>query len=432
MKVTVVGTGYVGLVLGTCLAEMGNDVICADVDKDKVKTLNSGTPTIYEPGLKELLERNLAENRITFTTDIGQGIIKSEIIFIAVGTPPDKENKADLKYVKQVAEQIGKNMDTYKVVVNKSTVPVGTADLVKQIIKDNQKSPIPFDVVSNPEFLREGKAIKDFMAPDRVVIGADSEKAREAMLSLYKGLERTDHPILTTGIKTAEIIKYASNAMLATRISFINQLAPLCEKVGADVKMVAKGMGLDNRIGHKFLQAGIGYGGSCFPKDIKALIQTLKEYSCNHQLLDAVEDINHDQRHDLIEKIKSTLGDINSKTIAVWGLSFKPDTDDIREAPAMYIIKKLIQRGAVVKAFDPVAEKEAKKELPEVEYCKTPYAAAQKADLLLIATEWNEFRNLDMAKIKQTMNSASLIDGRNIYEPEHMKKLGFNYQGIGR
>ncbi|MBU0614675.1 MAG: UDP-glucose/GDP-mannose dehydrogenase family protein [Nanoarchaeota archaeon] len=432
MKVTVVGTGYVGLVLGTCLAEMGNDVICADVDKDKVKTLNSGTPTIYEPGLKELLERNLAENRITFTTDIGQGIIKSEIIFIAVGTPPDKENKADLKYVKQVAEQIGKNMDTYKVVVNKSTVPVGTADLVKQIIKDNQKSPIPFDVVSNPEFLREGKAIKDFMAPDRVVIGADSEKAREAMLSLYKGLERTDHPILTTGIKTAEIIKYASNAMLATRISFINQLAPLCEKVGADVKMVAKGMGLDNRIGHKFLQAGIGYGGSCFPKDIKALIQTLKEYSCNHQLLDAVEDINHDQRHDLIEKIKSTLGDINSKTIAVWGLSFKPDTDDIREAPAMEIIKKLLDAGAKVKAFDPVAEKEAKKELPEVEYCKTPYAAAQKADLLLIATEWNEFRNLDMEKVKQSMNSPNLIDGRNIYEPEKMRNLGYTYKGIGR
>jgi UDPglucose 6-dehydrogenase len=432
MKVTVIGTGYVGLVLGTCLAEMGNDVICVDVDESKIDKLNQAIPTIYEPGLKELLERNIKENRISFTTDTKSGIQDSDIIFLAVGTPADNENKADLKYIKQVAEQIGKNINSYKVIVNKSTVPVGTADLVNSIIKENQQNNIEFDVVSNPEFLREGKAIKDFMIPDRVVIGSESEKAKDLMNSLYKGLERTDNLILNTDIKTAELIKYAANSMLATRVSFINQLSILCDKVGADVKMVAKGIGLDNRIGPKFLQAGIGYGGSCFPKDVKALIETLKEHSCNYQLLEAVENINIDQRFYVIEKIKELLGDLKDKTIAVWGLAFKPDTDDIREAPSIDIIKKLQEEGAIIRAFDPVAQEAAKKFLENVTYGKDPYDTANQTDLLLIATEWNEFRNLDMQKVKDSLNQPNLVDGRNIYQPQEMKQLGFNYKGIGR
>jgi UDPglucose 6-dehydrogenase len=432
MKVGVFGAGYVGLVVGTCLAELGNDVILMDIDKEKVSKLKKGHCIIYEPGLEELLKRNIKEKRLDFTNDEKDIIKKSEILFIAVGTPTGEDNNANLEYVYDVAKNIGENMDSYKVVVDKSTVPVGTAENVAKIIKANQKNKIEFDVVSNPEFLREGSAVRDFMAPDRIVVGVKTEKAKKIMLKLYKHLERIDRPILVTDNASAEMIKYASNAMLATRISFMNELAPLCEKVGANIKLVARGMGLDNRIGSRFLQAGIGYGGSCFPKDVKALIATAAFNDINLKILMSVESVNKEQKRYIIPKLKCLLKDIKGKKIAIFGLAFKPKTDDMREAPSIVIIKELQKLGAIINAYDPVAQENAKKLFDNVNYFDTPYDAAKDCDAIVIATEWDIFRELNMKKLKSLLKQPNVVDGRNIYEPKEMKELGFNYMSIGR
>ena len=432
MKISCMGCGYVGLVAGTCLADMGNEVICFDIDKGKINKLEKGIIPIYEPGLKDMFERNIKEKRLHFSNGIKTAIKESNVIFITVGTPPGKNHEAGLFAVESVAEQIGRNMNTYKVIVNKSTVPVGTAELVKNIIKRNQTGEYEFDVVSNPEFLREGEAVKDFTNPDRIVIGTDSERAKKIMVSIYRGIARTDKPVFITDIKSAEMIKYASNAMLATRISFMNEIAQLCEKVGADVKSVAKGVGLDNRIGPRFLQAGMGYGGSCFPKDVKALAELMKRNKVKGKILSAVNWVNENQRNFILSKIKRLLPHLKGKTIAIWGLAFKPKTDDIREAPSIAIIMELQGLGAKIRAFDPEARINAKKVLKDVTFCNDPYSTVKGCDALVIATEWNEFRVLDMDKIKRLLKQPNIIDGRNIYEPEEMRSAGFNYIGIGR
>ena len=433
MRITMVGTGYVGLTTGACLANLGNDVICLDIDENKISMLNGGEMPIYEPSLKDVVLRNVEEGRLRFTTDSKYAIESSDIIFIAVGTPEGEDGSADLKYVLAVAESIGKYMNGYKLIVDKSTVPVGTAEKVRQTIALHTNH--EFDVCSNPEFLREGNAIRDFLNPDRVVIGVDNTKSKELMVKIYRGIERTGNPIMATDIKSAEMIKYASNAMLAIRISFMNQLAPLCEKVNADVKEVAKGMGLDKRIGSRFLQAGVGYGGSCFPKDVKALIKTLQDYNCSASILDAVDRTNELQKLYVIPKVQSIFGSsngINGKKIAIWGLSFKPKTDDMREAPSIVIIKELQKQGAIIRAFDPIAQEESKKYLQGIEYASNAYDAVEGADCLILVTEWNEFRQLDFEKIKSLMAQPNIIDGRNVYEPEEMRKLGFKYHSIGR
>lgn len=431
MKLMIAGTGYVGMVTGTGFANLGNDVMCYDIDTEKVNMLTEGKLPIYEPGLGEIFRRNLDAGRLRFTSDIIEPVQNSEIIFICVSTPSNSEQAANLTAVEQVAEAIGRYMNDYKVIVNKSTVPVGTADLVRDIIKKNQQEEIPFDVVSNPEFLREGAAVKDFENPDRIVIGTDSKRAEEVMASLYRAKARTGRPILITNIRSAEIIKYASNAMLATRISFMNQLSRLCEKSNADIKDVARGLGLDNRIGSRFLHAGLGYGGSCFPKDIRALIATLKEHDCDSDLFEAVHRINEKQRAVAVEKLKTVL-EINGSTVAVWGLSFKPKTDDIREAPSLDVIEALQKGGATVHAFDPVAMDNAKKEIKDVKFFENPYEAIRDCDALIVVTEWDEFRNLDMQAVKVLLKQPIVVDGRNIYDPEEMKDLGFTYLGIGR
>jgi len=431
MKVAVFGAGYVGLVTGTCFSELGNDVLLVDIDNEKISKLNKGMVPIYEPGLNDMVMRNAKESRLKFTTNAKTAIEFADVIFIAVGTP-DNNGRAELKYVFKVAEDIGKFMKSYKVIVDKSTVPVGTGEKVREIIKKNQIKKIDFDVVSNPEFLREGTAIRDFMAPDRIVIGAESEKAKDLMLKLYKSIERTDRPVLITDIKSAEVIKYASNAMLATRISFMNELAPLCEKTGADIKLVAKGMGLDMRIGPRFLQAGVGYGGSCFPKDVKALIATGEDTGFDFEILKAVENVNERQKKSVIPRIQKMLGSVKGKKIAVFGLAFKPKTDDMREAPSIVIIKELQKLGAEINAYDPVAEETSKQILKNVTYFKTPYEAAKNCNAVVIATEWDIFRDLDLEKLKSEMKELNLIDGRNIYEPEEVRKIGFNYISIGR
>ena len=431
MKLTIVGTGYVGLVTGTGFANLGNDVICLDVDKSKVDQLKNGQLTIYEPGMEEIFKRNLKGGRLKFTTDTIKAIQESDIIFICVGTPSNSRQEADLTAVKEVAQSIGKFMDDYKIVVNKSTVPVGTADLVKGVILENQSQSIEFDVVSNPEFLREGAAVKDFENPDRIIIGTDSPRAEEMLTSLYRSVARTDRPIMVTGIKSAELIKYASNSMLATRISFMNQLSHLCEKTGADIKAVSRGLGLDGRIGSRFLHAGIGYGGSCFPKDVKALIATLKEYGCDADLFEAVHKINEKQKNVVVDKLKS-VSEIKNKTIAIWGLSFKPKTDDIREAPSIQIIAELQNAGAKIKAYDPVAMENAKQVFNDIEFFESPYEAIKDCDALIVVTEWDEFRNLDLRAVKVLLKKPVIIDGRNIYDPKEMQKLGFTYLSIGR
>ncbi len=431
MNLTVVGTGYVGLVSGTGLANLGNSVVCLDIDREKVETLSNGVITIYEPGLEEIFRRNLKGGRLKFTTDVRMAIQTSEIIFICVGTPSDAENGADLSAVRKIAEDIGKYMNGYKVVVNKSTVPVGTAEVVRQIIKENQSKAIEFDVVSNPEFLREGAAVKDFENPERIVVGTDSRRAEEIMTSLYRSIARTNRPIMVTDIKSAEIIKYASNAMLATRISFMNQLSHLCEKTGANISDVARGIGLDSRIGSRFLHAGLGYGGSCFPKDVKALIKTLKQHGCNADLFEAVDRINEAQRIVVIDKLKSVIN-IGGATIAIWGLSFKPKTDDIREAPALTVIKKLQDLGATVHVFDPVAMDNARNVLRHAVFFEDPYETIKDCNALVVVTEWDEFRNLDMRAVKSLLKEPVVIDGRNIYNPQEMKKIGITYLGIGR
>ncbi len=429
MKITVIGTGYVGLVVGTCMADMGNDVICVDVDDSKISKLKKGIPTIYEIGLEELLKKNIGENRISFTDDIRSGIQKSDVIFLAVGTPSLEDGNADLSYIEDAAREIARHINGYKVVATKSTVPVGTGKRIKKIIKQQNRD-ADFDVVSNPEFLREGKAIKDFMNPYRIIIGSDSEKAKRIMLSIYKSMERVGRPILITNLETAELIKYASNAMLATRISFMNQLSCLCEAVGADIKTVAIGLGQDPRIGPRFLQAGVGYGGSCFPKDVKALKARLQEEGCCSELLEAVENINSRQKLVAVEKLKKIIPDLHNKKVAVWGIAFKPNTDDIREAPSVVIIKELQKSGVKIKAFDPIAAKESKKILKNIEYAENPYDVVKGCDALIIVTEWNEFRDLDKEKVRKLMRQPIIIDGRNIYEPDDMG--GFNYHGIGR
>ena len=433
MKIAVIGTGYVGLVVGTCLAELGNEVICCDVDKSKIDNLNSGTIPIYEPGLLDMFIKNKKEKRLSFITEIPSAIKSSEIIFIAVGTPPDKDHRADLTFVRQVAKTIGENLNGYKVIVDKSTVPVGTADEVEKIIKETSKS-TNFDVVSNPEFLREGEAINDFLIPERVVIGAKTEKAKKIMENIYKGIARTDKPIVFCDIRSAEMIKYASNAMLATRISFMNEIARLCEKTGADVKMVARGIGLDSRIGPRFLQAGVGYGGSCFPKDVQALKMTMDDYKISSKILKAVEEVNEEQKKSLLPKIKKLVPDLKGKTIAVWGLAFKPKTDDMREAPSITVINQLNKEGAKINAFDPEAKEQAQKIFKNIniKYFEHPIDALKDCDCLVILTEWNEFRNIDKKKIKQLLKSPNIVDGRNVYEPNEMKEVGFNYIGVGR
>jgi UDPglucose 6-dehydrogenase len=431
MKLTIAGTGYVGLVTGTGFANLGNDVICFDIDRAKIDLMANGGMPIYEPGLEEIYKRNLKTKRLKFTADAAKAVQESEIIFICVNTPTNDRQEADLTAVQEVAKAVGRYMDDYKIVVNKSTVPVGTADLVEKIIKENQQKEIEFDVVSNPEFLREGAAVKDFENPDRIIIGTNSKKAEEIMTSLYRSRARADRPIMITDIRSAEIIKYASNAMLATRISFMNQLSYLCEKTGADIKEVSRGMGLDDRIGSRFLQAGVGYGGSCFPKDMKAFIATLKQHDCDFDLFEAVDRINEKQKKIVIEKLKSALT-INGSSIAVWGISFKPKTDDIRESPSIKIIEELQSMGARINACDPVAIENARNVLTDVKFFENPYETIRDCDALVVATEWNEFRNLDMRAVKILLKNPIIVDGRNIYNPKELKDLGFKYMGIGR
>ncbi len=432
MKIAIFGAGYVGLVSATCLADLGNEVICIDVDKDKVEALTQGKIPIYEVGLDALLDRNLRENRLTFTTDAKLAIQNSDIIFICVGTPPKPNGEADLKYTFEVAATIGKYMNGYKVVIDKSTVPVGTAEKVRRVIKQNLKRRYDFDVVSNPEFLREGAAIRDFQNPDRIMIGTNSKKAAELIKHLYGPIARTGRPIVFTSIKSAELIKYASNAMLACRISFMNELSHLCEVVGADIKEVAKGMGLDTRISPRFLQAGAGYGGSCFPKDVKALAQTMEGFGLDTNLMRAVDYINERQKRSIVPKLKKLMPKLEGKTIAIWGLAFKPRTDDMREAPAITVIEQLQHEYAKIAVFDPEAMKNARKVLKNIKYAKTAYETLKGADALIVLTEWDEFREPNFKKIKKLMKNKIIIDGRNIYEPRRIKKLGFKYIGVGR
>lgn len=437
MKIAIVGTGYVGLVTGTCFAEMGTEVFCVDIDQKKIENLKKGIIPIFEPGLDEMVERNHKAGRLQFTTDLSSILNEVDIVFSAVGTPPDEDGSADLKYVLEVARTVGKYLNKYMVVVTKSTVPVGTAQLVKHAIQEelNKRglSDLEFDVASNPEFLKEGAAISDFMQPDRVVVGVESERAQKMMAKLYKPFTLNNYPIIYTDIPSAEMIKYAANAMLATRISFMNDIANLCEIVGADVNMVRKGIGADARIGSKFLYAGCGYGGSCFPKDVKALINTAKKKGYNMRILNAVEEVNEHQKTILFNKLmKYYNGDINGKTIAIWGLAFKPKTDDMREAPSLVLIDMILKAGGKVRAYDPVAMEEAKHKLGDsIVYAKDIYDATLDADAIMMVTEWNEFRLPAWEVIKKTMTTPLVIDGRNIYNRQEMAELGFDYTGIG-
>ncbi len=436
MKIAVIGTGYVGLVTGTCFAEVGINVVCIDIDQKKIENLKQGILPIYEPGLDEMVKRNFDKGRLQFSTDLKSSIEGCEAAFIAVGTPPDEDGSADLKYVLGVANEIGMYMTNYLVVVTKSTVPVGTATKVKSAVYSalkNRHSSLEFDVASNPEFLKEGAAIEDFMKPDRIVIGVESEKAQEVLKSLYKPFLLNGHPCIFMDIPSAEMTKYAANSMLATKISFMNDIANLCEIMGADANAVRKGIGSDSRIGHKFIYPGIGYGGSCFPKDVKALIKTADEHGYQMQVLKAVESVNDAQKHVIFNKINSYFGDLNGKIFAMWGLSFKPKTDDMREAPSLVIINELLNAGAKVVAYDPVAMHEAQRILGEtIQYSEDQYEVLNQADALVIVTEWPEFRSPDFDKIKDGLKNKVIFDGRNIYEKEELKSLGFHYECIGR
>ncbi len=427
-----IGTGYVGLVTGVCFADFGHSVLCVDIDSEKIELLKNSMVPFYEPGLKEFIERNTARKRLGFSDDVEWGIRESEVVFIAVGTPSLPDGQADLSQVFEVAKTIALNMTEYKVVVNKSTVSVGTGAKVAEVIRAHQKKPVPFDVVSNPEFLREGSAIEDFMRPDRIVIGASSERAMEIMTEIYRPLNLIETPLVKTNIETAELIKYASNAYLATRISFINEIANLCERVGADVHVVAKAMGLDGRIGKKFLHAGAGFGGSCFPKDTKALIKIAQQAGSRVSIVEAAISVNDHQREVVFQKIHKMGHPLAGKTIGILGLSFKPKTDDMREAPSIAVIQKLTEQKARVKAYDPVAQENARKIMPGVEFCQDPYAVAEGADVLVVMTEWNEFRELDMPRLRQLMKAARIVDARNVYDPGKMRDLGFEYVGMGR
>ncbi len=437
MKIAIVGTGYVGLVTGTCFAEMGTEVFCVDIDRKKIENLKNGIIPIFEPGLDEMVERNHKAGRLQFTTDLASIINEVDIVFSAVGTPPDEDGSADLKYVLEVARTVGQHLNKYMVIVTKSTVPVGTAQLVKKTIREELDkrglTDHEFDVASNPEFLKEGAAISDFMHPDRVVIGIESEKAEAMMAKLYKPFTLNNYPIIYTDIPSAEMIKYAANAMLATRISFMNDIANLCEIVGADVNMVRKGIGSDVRIGSKFLYAGCGYGGSCFPKDVKALISTAAKKGYNMSILNAVESVNERQKNILFDKLmKYYNGNIEGKVIAIWGLAFKPKTDDMREAPSLVLINKILKAGGQVRVYDPVAMEETERRIGKtVIYAKDIYDATLDADAILMVTEWNEFRLPAWEVIRKTMKKAVVFDGRNIYNRQEMKDLGFDYFGIG-
>ena len=436
MKIAIVGTGYVGLVTGTCLAEVGMDVTCIDIDTKKIQNLKEGILPIYEPGLEEMVLRNTQKERLHFSDDIASSILDADVAFIAVGTPPGEDGSADLKYVLAVARSIGQHMNKYLVVVTKSTVPVGTARKVKAAIEQEiilREEPLEFDVASNPEFLKEGAAIEDFLKPDRIVIGVESERAEDLMQKVYKPFLLNGHPIIFMDIPSAEMTKYAANSMLATKISFMNDIANLCELMGADVNMVRKGIGSDARIGNKFIYPGIGYGGSCFPKDVKALIKTAAENGYEMKILKSVEDVNENQKSVLFNKINAHFeGNLAGKTFGIWGLSFKPKTDDMREAPSLVIIEKLLAAGCKVKAYDPVAIKEAKHALGDtIEYAKDQYDALIDVDALLIITEWPEFRSPNFKVVSRLMKESIIFDGRNIYDIKEMEEAGFTYYGIG-
>ena len=432
MRIAIIGTGYVGLVAGTCFADSGNDVTCVDIDERKIRMLQAGEVPIYEPGLEELIKKNVRERRLSFTTHLAEAVAPAQVVFIAVGTPEGESGDADLQYVLAAAEQIGKALRQYTVVVDKSTVPVGTADKVREAIARVTK--VEFDVVSNPEFLKEGAALEDFLKPDRVVIGTDSERARRIMGELYAPFVRTENPIFYMDTRSAELTKYAANAMLATRISFMNDMAALCEKVGADVDFVRKALGADRRIGYPFLFPGVGYGGSCFPKDVKALVATAREFGLELDLLRAVERTNERQKKLLVQKaLKHFGGSLAGKTFGVWGLAFKPKTDDMREAPAIEVIEGLLGKGAKVVAHDPVASHVARRYFGErVRFAEVPYEALEGADALFVVTEWNEFRHPDFERMKGLMKAPVIFDGRNVYDPARMRELGFTYHGIGR
>jgi len=432
MKIAVVGTGYVGLVTGTCFAETGNKVVCVDIDKSKVEKLNNGQVTIYEPGLEKLFLRNIKEERLRFTTSLSSVVEEAEMIFLALPTPPGADGAADLKYVLGVADELGKLLQGYKVIVNKSTVPVGTADKVKVAIAKNYTG--EFDVVSNPEFLREGVAVGDFMKPDRVVVGTSSEQAKKLMSELYAPFVRQGNPIIFMDERSSELTKYAANSFLAMKISFMNEIAQLCERMGADVDMVRRGIGSDDRIGKRFLFSGIGYGGSCFPKDVQALIKSADAINYDFKILKAVEQVNANQKVHLVEKIKSYYhGNLKGKHFALWGLAFKPNTDDIREASALSMIKALLQEGATITAYDPEAMPNVQQELGnKINYAQSQYQALESADALLIATEWSEFRTPDFDRIEKLLSSKVIFDGRNLFEVSKLQQLGYQYISIGR
>jgi UDPglucose 6-dehydrogenase len=431
MKITIVGTGYVGLVAGTCFADSGNDVICVDIDEKKIARLNAGEVPIYEPGLEELIAKNVREKRLCFSTNLASSVGESEVVFIAVGTPEGETGDADLQYVLAAAVDVGRALRHYTVVVDKSTVPVGTADRVRDAIAGVTNQ--PFDVVSNPEFLKEGAALDDFLKPDRVVIGTASARARTVMGDLYAPFCRTENRVLFMDTRSAELTKYAANAMLATRISFMNDVASLCEKVGADVDAVRKGMGADQRIGYPFLFPGVGYGGSCFPKDVKALVATAREHALEFDLLRAVERTNERQKRSLLQKAQKHYGELSGRTFAIWGLAFKPRTDDMREAPALVMVEGLLGKGAKLSVHDPVAMDVAKRHFGDrVRYATTPYDALDGADGLFILTEWNDFRHPDFDRMKSLLKQSVVFDGRNIFDPGKMRERGFVYHGIGR
>lgn len=432
MKLAIVGTGYVGLVTGTCLADTGNNVICVDIDKEKVEKLKKNVMPIYEPDLDTFFERNVSEGRLSFTTDLKEAVDNSDIIFLALPTPPGEDGSADLSYILSVAEQLGKIITGYKIIINKSTVPVGTAEKVREAISKNSSA--EFDVVSNPEFLREGLAVDDFMKPDRIVIGTRSARARKILEELYAPFVRQGNPIIFMDERSSELTKYAANSYLATRITFMNEIANICEKIGADVDMVRIGMGNDSRIGKRFLFPGIGYGGSCFPKDVKALHKSAKEIGYDFSILDSVMSINENQKTIIIPKIRNFFkNNLKGKKIAVWGLAFKPDTDDIREAPSLYIIRELLDAGVAVTAYDPEAMENVKKSFGDkISFAENHYEALKDADALIIATEWSVFRTPDFEKVKKMMKSKVIFDGRNLYDLNHMKELGFYYSSIGR
>jgi UDPglucose 6-dehydrogenase len=432
MHIAVIGTGYVGLVTGACFAEFGVEVTCVDVDKEKIDKLNQGIIPIYEPGLDQIVDKNSKAGRLHFTTDIKTAVEQALVIFLAVGTPPKEDGSPDMSFYQSAAKDIAEAMNGYKVLVTKSTVPVGTGKWLREFVSEHQKNKTNFGVASNPEFLREGAAIDDFMRPDRVVVGSNEPDAIAIMKDLYRPLYLIETPIVITSLEAAELIKYAANAFLATKITFINEIANLCDAIGCDVHDVAKGMGMDNRIGRKFLHPGPGYGGSCFPKDTKAFTKVGDKYNVDTSVVDAVIKANDFQRQAMIPKIEKLVGDLKDKQIGVLGLSFKPETDDMRESPAVDIIKEMQVRGAKIKAFDPVAMEEAKHSLSDIEYATDEYDAIKDADALIIVTEWNQFRALDMKKVKQLLKSPKIADLRNVYEPKDMREMGFEYVGVGR